>query len=78
MNRCLLIKGSRVRVPPGSPELADSIESSDFFGQLDTRSEPLIGSESSTHSPFFHLAGLVRPSPLRFTDSESAEVFCVQ
>lgn len=52
MTNLLLIKGSRVRVPPGSPRLAETIESSDSSGQLTSPFELLIGSESSTQIPF--------------------------
>lgn len=69
----LLIKGSRVRVPPGSPQLADNTQLSDSYGQLKPRSEPLIGSESSTQSPFFRLAGKAIAIGFLFASSLPAE-----
>jgi len=49
----LLIKGSRVRVPPGSPKLAETIESSDSSGQLNSTSDPLSATILFTQIPFF-------------------------
>jgi hypothetical protein len=49
----LLIKGSRVRVPPGSPKLNRFNSTSRPVFRPFQRFEPLIASELSTQIPFF-------------------------
>jgi hypothetical protein len=55
MNLLLLIKGSRVRVPPGSPKLNRFNSTSTPVFRPFQRFDPLIASELSTQIPFLGL-----------------------